>query len=181
MSKIIAKRYSKALFNLALEQDIVDEIYDDCRGVAEFLDKEQSALQFLASPNVTKEKKSQLITKSFEGKVNEHTLNFMKLLITKGRTEYLTKCCHLYIKSVEEHKGIIKANIQTAQKLNDSQLDSAKAKISSITGKEVLLSSEVQEDLIGGMVIKIGNKIIDGSVKNRLKLIEQSLKNVQIK
>ncbi|WP_350343526.1 ATP synthase F1 subunit delta [Proteinivorax tanatarense] len=181
MSKIIAKRYSKALFDLALEHSLLEDIYNDCRGIADFLKQEKSVVRFLTTPNITKEKKNELITESFQGSINEHTLNFMKLLVAKGRAEQLKECCLLYIKNFEDYKGLVKVKVQSAQKLNKGQLDNTKERISSITGKEVMLSTEVKEELIGGMIIKIGNKIIDGSVKSRLKLLEQSLVNAQIK
>ena len=164
----IAIRYSKALFGLALEKNILDDVYLDVLHVYETLSISKDLFHVLKSPIIRGEKKRNIAREVFENKINEVTLDFIFLTIKKRREGALKDIAVQFIGSYKEYKNILPVNIIAAQQIEED----AKAKIiemlSEKTHKQIELNIQTDPSLIGGFVVNYEDKQLDASVRNKI-------------
>lgn len=169
----IASRYAKSLLDLAREQGVLEEVLSDIKAFQKVTDNRDFYLM-LKSPIVKADKKQAVISTLFAGKVNNLTLEFLKILVRKGREIYLPEIDDQFIEQYKKLKHITTVKITSASPLSDQQLKviQSKLKSSSITDENLDIETEVNEDLIGGFVIEIGDKLYDASVIHKLETMK---------
>lgn len=164
----IALRYSKALFGLALEKKILDEVYLDILHVFETLSSSKDLYNVLKSPIIRGEKKRNIVSEVFEGKINEVTLDFIFLTIKKRRERVLKDIAVQFIGSYKEYKNILPINITAAKQIEED----AKARIiemlSEKTHKQIELNIQTDPSLIGGFIVNYEDKQLDASIRNKI-------------
>ena len=178
MIDIIANRYAEALFQLSEEENITKEIYKELRNVVELVKGNKELDNVLKSPLVAKNEKIQLIEALFNNKINNNLKNFLKILVEKGRISSL-KSIELTFKELLNNKNnIIEGTVISAVALTEKQVKELEEKLSKKYNKNVTLENKVDKNILGGVVIRLGNTQIDGSVKTRLDNIKDQLSQV---
>ncbi len=175
-----ARRYAGALFNVALKRDEVDEVLENLVMVTDVATTSPELMAVLHHPRITRERKKELLHKIFDGNVRADVEHFLFLLIEKDRAPIIPAVVREYSRMVEEHRGEVDAVAATAQPMSDEQIAALKAKLEQTTGLKVRLQTKVDEHLLGGMVVRIGDRMIDASVASRLGAIRDQLKKTKV-
>jgi len=178
MAKLVAKTYSEALFEVALEEEKVDLFLEEFEFIANTLNMYPDFFTLLKSPQIHVSEKKEIITEVFEDKLSLEMMNFLKIILDKNRSYYLPQIKDEYQKLVNNHKGIIEAIAITAIPLNDDDKLKLKEKLEGITGKNIKISNKIDSSLLGGVLVRIGDKVIDGTIKGRLDELKDSLSQI---
>ncbi|HFC00517.1 MAG TPA: ATP synthase F1 subunit delta [Phaeodactylibacter sp.] len=174
----LAGRYAKSLLDLAQEQGKLDTILGDVESFKEATNNRDFYLM-LKSPIVNATKKRNIIKAIFEEGFDKMTMAFTDIILTKGREEYLPEICEEFINQYQGLKNITSATVISAAPLKPETLEKIKNKIRSemTDGGTVEIETKVDASLLGGFVIKIGDKLYDASVASRLKKLKKELAN----
>ncbi|MBK8956443.1 MAG: ATP synthase F1 subunit delta [Saprospiraceae bacterium] len=172
----IAHRYAKSLIDLSSEQKVLDSVYEDMLGIVSVC-KNVEFSAMLNSPIVHSDKKQGVVSALFEGKIQKLTMQFIQLLISKGRESLLTPICHAFIEQFKEIKKIKTARVITAKEWNDSELNAIKNKFSFWLnpGESMELSQKVDPSIIGGFILEMGDRNYDASIKRQLGELKENL------
>lgn len=180
LNKSIARRYAEAFFAIAQENNKIDAFQEELslvvRTIADNPDLKTFMLHLLVPPA---EKKS-IASKLFTGKISDITMNFINLVIDKRRTAYFEAILQEYIVMADESRNILKAELVSAKPVTNDDVAEIEKAFSSVTGKTVKLNLTVDPSLIGGVKVRVGDRVIDASVKKKLQLMETSLKQAKI-
>lgn len=170
----IASRYASSLLELSVEQGKLEQTYQDMMGFKESLASRDLVL-LLKSPIINASKKISAFKAVFDGKFDDLTMRFFELVINKGREPMLGMIADEFINQYRDHKNISSATLKTAKKISPEKLEEIKAKIAGFAqGKTIEITEEIDETLIGGFVIELGDKVYDASVKGRLNKIKKA-------
>lgn len=171
----IVRRYAAALLNAARKAGAIDRVESDLGLVSYALDSVPSLCRITRSPIVSRERKKAILEETLADKLHPLTLSFLKLLVDKRREEIITSIESEYVQLADEARGIIKAHVLTAVELTDEQKSRLTETLSRATGKNVLVSAEVDRSIIGGVLVRIGDTVIDGSIRGQLLLLRNRL------
>lgn len=174
-SSSIAKRYATALFQLAKEQNLLDQLEAELRVVKEVLVGTDKLDAVLKSPKLTNEKKKEMLKGAF-GTVHPFVLNTLMLLIDRHREDYIIDVADQFIELADDHKGIAEAKVYTIRPLTDEERQALSSTFAAKVGKKSLrINNIVDSNLLGGVKIRIGNRIFDGSLRGKLERLERKL------
>ncbi|MEG1621293.1 MAG: ATP synthase F1 subunit delta, partial [Oscillospiraceae bacterium] len=168
MEGIVAKRYALSLFDVAIEFNIQDEILSDIKAIKEIFLQNQDFFKIMTIPTITKGEKIKLLDNVFGDKINLYVLNFLKILVEKGRINHFNEIVTSFNKIYNTKNNIKEVVAITAIPLNDNLLLKLKSKLEEITGKKIVLFNEVDKSIMGGVVLKMEDDQLDGSIKGRL-------------
>ena len=172
----ISIRYAKALLNIASGEKQVERYAEELAGVAAVMEREDLLRLLLDSPTFPLQKKTAIMHDIVEHLgLNIGMRNFLDLLLEKRRIAYLQQIDVNYRKFADELSGIVRAKIKAANKLTKKRAEDIQKGLEKQTGKQVILSVEVDTALIGGLQAEMGGKLFDGSVKTQLKRIADTL------
>ena len=181
MAKLVSKTYGDALFAVALEENRMDEFFEAVKVVADILRTNDEFCKLMNHPKIIKEDKVKIIEEAFGRQIPKEILGVMTILVTKGRAEEMLSVFDYFIDLVKEEKRIGKAYVTTAVALDDKQKEKVEQKLLDTTKYETFeMNYSVDASLIGGMVIRIGDRVVDSSVKTKLYDLTRELRNVQI-
>ena len=178
MIDVIANRYAEALFQLSEEENITKEIYNELHDVVEVIKNNKELDNVLKSPLVAKNEKTQLIEALFNNKINNDLKNFLKILVEKGRISSLKSIELTFKELLNDKQNIIEGTVISAIALTEKQVKELEEKLSKKYNKNVTLENEVDQSILGGVLVRLGNTQIDGSVKTRLNNIKDQLTQV---
>ena len=178
MIDVIANRYAEALFQLSEEENITKEIYNELHDVVEVIKNNKELDNVLKSPLVAKNEKTQLIEALFNNKINNNLKNFLKILVEKGRISSLKSIELTFKELLNDKHNIIEGTVISAIALTEKQVKEFEEKLSKKYNKNVTLENEVDQSILGGVLVRLGNTQIDGSVKTRLNNIKDQLTQV---
>lgn len=172
----ISIRYAKALLNIAAEKQQVEPYADELAQVVSVMESEDVLRLLLDSPTFPVEKKAAIMGDLAELlKLSAGMKNFLGLLLEKGRIGYLPQIQVNYRKFADDLSGLVRATLSSASELSSERSEAIKQEIEKQTGKQLILSLNVDESLIGGLQAEMGGKLFDGSVKTQLKRITDTL------
>ncbi|SEL75770.1 F0F1 ATP synthase subunit delta [Paenibacillus sp. OK003] len=171
---IVAKRYAKALFEVALEQQKVLEVEQELRTVVIAITGDAEIGKFIESPNISEEAKQNVLRTSLDGKVSEPVLKTVLLLIERGRVELLEALLNDYVKIEGESLGIADARVYSTYALNDEEQEAVAREFGNRVNKKIRIENIVDPTLLGGLKVAIGDTIYDGSLAGKLERLEQS-------
>lgn len=175
LDKSVAITFINALLEVAVKNGQFDQIEKDLELVCAIISKQEKLKKVLFHPSISRSSKKDLLRNVFGKSVSALMMNFLSLVVDRRKEEILEFIPDVYGAVADEKKGVIKATIQTAFPLTGDRLDAFKKQLKKITGKTVELEVVQNPGILGGMVIQIGNKMIDGSVANRLKNLKTRL------
>lgn len=173
---VVAKRYAKALFQIAQLNQTIAETGQQLKLVDEVIEKDADIRKFLSFPNIETSKKIALVNGAFSGKISETVLNTLEILINRGRHEIINDVFEAYTKLAGEALGQAQATVYTAKLLSAEELTKVQVKFGAIAGKEIVAQQIVMPELLGGVQVRIGDRLYDGSLQGKLSRLGQSLK-----
>jgi F-type H+-transporting ATPase subunit delta len=174
---VSALRYAEAVFDLAVEGDALNAWSADLRMIAEFVEQPDAA-GVLLSGRIPRDEKRRLLEAGLSGEVSPLALNLARLLNDRGKLQIARDVQLRYEEMLDDRRGIAHATVTTAVALSDEERRAVTGKLSSITGKQVDITSVVDESIIGGVVARIGDQLIDGSTRTRLLALKRRLEGV---
>lgn len=173
-----AKRYAKALYDASKEQGIVDQAVSEMREVSSvFSDPE--LLLVLTHPNIDASAKTKLIRSAFEGKVSVIVLHSLLLLMERKRAELIPAVYEQFARIADESSGRAEAVVHSPKELTAQEAAAIEAKFTAITGKTIHVTNFVDASLLGGVKVRIGDKLYDGSLSGKLKRLDKVLQTSQ--
>ena len=176
MAQLVELTYSSALYQAASETDKVALISEEAGAILEILDKTPDLLEFLNPPAIAAVTKKDVITRIFEGEVCDELLNFLCILIDKGRTRHFAKIISAYKDMINKAEGFSSGKILSVEPLGEQRLRKFEEETGKLLKLNVKLENLPAADLIGGVKIFIDGKVIDASIRSRLKDLRVSLK-----
>ena len=178
MINIVASRYAEALFQVVEETDSTDKLYGELKAVVDIVKENKDFSNILRSPLVSKEEKKDLITKVFDGKLSQNMINFLKILADKDRLALLADIEKDFKVLLNEKNNILEGIVITAVPMKEEEVKELQTKLSAKYNKTVVLENEVDKSVLGGVLVRLGNEEIDGTVKNRLDKMKEQLSQV---
>ena len=169
----IGSVYGEALYELALSENLTEEVKQQLAALDESFQAEPDFLRLLCSPNLSKQERCQILDDSFRGKL----LNFLKILTEKGYIKQFSNCCEMFTSLYNRDHNILSVTAVTAVALNSRQSEALTQKLNRITGKTILLRNQVNPACLGGVRLDYDGQRLDGTVKNRLDNIRDLLSN----
>ncbi len=176
MTGTVDKVYSEAVFELACEQGCSDEVKKEFESLAVIFGNNPDFSKLLGTPTVTAGEKLNIIEKTFKGKVSDIVYNFLCVVTEKGRAEEIPAIAEDYKNRWNEKNNIAEVKVVTSVPLSDSLAAKLKAKLENVYGKKVILSATVDPSIMGGIVLRYGGSLMDGSVKSKLDAIQKQMK-----
>ncbi|MCD1260895.1 F0F1 ATP synthase subunit delta [Paenibacillus athensensis] len=176
---VVAKRYARALFEVAQERNIVSQVEEELKSVVSAIRDNADLQKFLNHPSIGASVKTDLLKQIFEGKVAEPVWNTLRILIDRGREAIIQALVTDYEKIANEALGQATATVYTPTALSDAQLADIAAHFSKITGKTIRTSVVIEPSLLGGIQVRIGDRLYDGSLAGRLNRLAKSLNQAQ--
>lgn len=168
----VASRYAKSLMELAIEKDALEEIYKDMQLFSETCQSSHDFRLMLKNPIIGHDKKKVILYKIFQGKVHESTLAIFDVITRKNRESILCAISNEFISLYRQHHSIDKVVVTTSVPLTPDLREKMIRKIKERTGNKVSLTEKVDPDLIGGYILQIGDRMMDNSVRSKLKALE---------
>ncbi|MEO9886368.1 MAG: ATP synthase F1 subunit delta [Balneola sp.] len=167
-----AHRYAVALLESAREQDSVQETLKDIHFIKDTVEGSNELRLFLKSPVVKPAEKQKALSSIFDGKVSKEVSQFLGLVTKKGREDILDEITKAFVNVYNEDAGIITVEVKTANPLGADQIKELTAMLEKSTSKTVLLALVEQEELRGGISVKIEDTVIDATIKHKLEQLE---------
>jgi F-type H+-transporting ATPase subunit delta len=167
-------RHARAAFDIAREKNKLDEWQTDLEQVAS-LTADSDVLAFLEDPKIHIKIKADLLAGQLEG-IDPIIINLVYLLIEKGRMAMIGDMVIEYRRLLESHRSIERAEVITAAPISKVNLTKLKERLSEVVGKEIVLKTKIDPELISGMVARVGDKVIDGCTRNQLALLRRELR-----
>jgi len=171
-----AKRYAQAAFGLALEAGTVTRWREDLEDIAVVL-AESDIAPVLADGRIPVANRIAMVDRVLV--VQPLAMNLARLLVRKGRSLAAREVADAFNRMADEHEGIAQAQISSAVELDATQVSAIEARLSEATGKRVRAVVSVDPSLVGGLVIRVGDKLLDSSVRTRLRLLRRQLEGVR--
>jgi F-type H+-transporting ATPase subunit delta len=165
----ISSRYAKSLLQLCMEKGQVDAVFADMKMVHTCIDENRELKVLLNSPVVNHDKKVDIINAIFASQINVITKSFMTLLVNKGRASLLHEVAQSYVDQVKIYQNITTVELKSAIPLDAETRNKIAAVAAQIAGGTVELEEKVDADLIGGFILKVGDKQIDASIASEIK------------
>lgn len=169
----ISREYAEALFALAAEFNAADEYAAALDTVLAAFGENPEYMDFLASPSIPKAERIGALEAVFSDAVPEHIVSFLSLLCERGRIREFGGCVNEYKLLLDASKHISSARVISAVELTDSEKEKLQAKLEKMSGQTVILECSVDESLLGGIIIEMDGKVMDGSVRSRLKEVKE--------
>jgi len=175
MINTISRRYGEALFNLAVQGNLVDRIQAELIELVNAYQTTSELRQLLKHPRLSMDAKSRILTQIVSGEFSPLTLKFLELLLRKNRTDYLAGVLEVYNLLTDEQRGTLRGIVRSPFMLNKAEQDKLVDRLQSRFGKKIILTIKVDRSLLGGVSVQIGDNVIDGSVRRKLKCLREQL------
>lgn len=168
-----ARRYTKALYDLAEELKQVDAVKKDFEDIKKSIIASKELKMFIESPIIKPEKKSSILKELFSSKVSELTMKFILLLTEKNRIDILPELSVHMLSLINEKRGIAEAKITTAVEMTDKEKKSISEMLRKYTGKDIYPEYRIDKSIKGGFLAKIDDRIIDASISRQLEMLRE--------
>lgn len=172
-AKASARRYAQAVFEIALERQELDKWQSDLAKVA-VLGEDPEVADLLGNPRLHLENKARLVDNVLSG-VSPLALNLAHILVARSRLNLAPDIAAHYQEMLDRHRGIERADIVTAVPLDDEGRRSLAARLGTMINKKVIIREEIDPGLLGGIVARIGGKLLDGSVRSKLAALKAEI------
>ena len=168
-------RYAQALYEEAEGQGRVDDVDADVALLRESLEGSHDLRRFFESPIIPADKKAAIVDELFARRVSEVTLRYMKFLLSKKREEMLPTIAMAYRALRDEQLGILEAYARAARPLDEAARAKLRETLAGMTGKDIRLHVEIDPSLLGGLIVRVGDRVYDGSVEHKLDTLRERM------
>ena len=170
---LVEKRYAEALFNVSLSTGNIEKFQQQLKTIVEIYNTQEDYKFFFLNPEVTKDIKKDTLLKIFTGNIEIELLNFLMLLVDKGRTAFIPGIYTEFVELADKMKNVLYISITSASPIDENQINSIKEKYRKLYNSSYVKADlNIDKSLIGGIKVQIGDKVIDSSVKSRLESIK---------
>ena len=181
MAKLISKTYGEALFELALEEGKTDLILEEVSIIRDIFTDNPEYLKLLTHPKITVEEKLKSVREVFSEKTDRAVLGFLELIISKQRADSMIEILDYFLDKIKAFKGIGVCYVTTPMALSEDKKEVICKKLLATTSfKKMEMHYNIEPALLGGMQIRIGDKVVDSSIQTKLKRLEKDLQKLQI-
>jgi ATP synthase F1 delta subunit len=170
----IADVYARALFQVAEERDTLDDVHEQLGQFADALSENRNLMQFFFSPYFSSEEKKGALERAIEGG-NPEFVNFLEALIERHRMPVIFRIRDRYDHMWEEARKLLPVEVTSAIELDEAIVQSIGERVGEQTGRKVELSSRVDPEILGGLVLRVGNLVLDASIVNRLEQLRKQV------
>ena len=177
MYEYLDRRYALALYEVAKEKDKVDEYINDLREICALIENNKDFYEVVKHPQISTKNKKRTFINIFKGKIDEELLSFLLILIEKDRILYLREKLNEMEKIDLERKNILSAVVKTAVPLLESEISNLQEKLEKQYNKKIIMTTEIDKSLLGGVYVRVGNDVIDGTIKSKL----EEMKDIMLK
>ncbi len=172
----IFARYARALADVSIQDRTEDGVAGDLQTYARIFAAVPDLLPAFDSPAVPREAKEKLLTELLARyPVSETTANFLRVLLSHHRLRYFPEIRALFIRTLNERRGIVSAQVKTADPLTEVELEQLRQTLARVTGRTVTLEIRMDPELLGGLIVQVGSTVYDGSVRSQLEEVRKSL------
>jgi F-type H+-transporting ATPase subunit delta len=175
----LAIAYAQALLDLANEQNIAGPIAEELDAIRDLANSEPLFSQLLANPAISVEQKRQFLHRVFDGQASTLMLHFLGLVNEKGRLSLLASITAAYHDLLDEQQGLIEVDVTVASQISDQELNGVREKVSRALKREAVVYQYVDPSIIGGLILRVKDQLIDGSVKAQISAMRQTLLNAK--
>lgn len=172
-----AKVYGSGLYDLAMEEGLVEAIMDQLKEVRQLFRENPDYIKLLGEPSIPKAERVKLIDTAFGASLEHYLLNFMKLLCEHNIIREFGGCCEEYTKRYNVDHNITEAVVYSAVPLSEAQAGGLKARLEKVSGKTVLLIQKIDPSVVAGLRVEMDGKQLDGTLKGRMNGLSKQLKN----
>ena len=181
MAKLVSKTYGDALFALAVEENRTDSLMEEILMIQAVLKENKDFEKILEHPEISKQNKLQVIEDVFKGRISDALTGFLRIVVTKGRYKDLPDIFAYFIARVKEYRKIGVAQVTSAISLSDVQKQKIEKKLLDSTQYETMeIEYKVDESLIGGLLIRIGDRVVDSTIRHRLNSLTAGLMKISL-
>jgi F-type H+-transporting ATPase subunit delta len=174
-NQVVARRYAQALFDLARDKGLIDQVDDELGMVVSIIDANPQLRTVLDDVLIPDEAKRNLVSKLFAGKVSDLVMNFLLMVIRKRRESQIPAMYRSFLELANEARGIVEVEVRSATQLPEETVRNLEAKLMKRLGKRIKFQTQVVPELLGGLVVRVGDELMDGSVKTRLQRMRERL------
>lgn len=181
MAKLVSKTYGEALFELAIEENNVDVFMEEITEIQKILAQNGEFGKFMNHPKILKEEKIKVLENVFKGRISDELTGFLTLIVVKDRYGEIDAILDYFLTEIKKFKGIGIAYVTTASALRDEQKAGVEQKLLETTKyKSMEIHYDTDAALIGGMIIRIGDRVVDSSIKTKLNELTRTLMKIQL-
>ena len=181
MAKLVSKTYGQALFELALEENALEQILEEEAFVKEVFAENEDLVTLLNHPKISKDEKIQVVENIFKSKISDTMVGFLVTVVTKERYDELNNIFQYLEEKVKEYKTIGVVSVTTAVELTEEQKVQLTNRLLEVTSfKQLEFNYEVNPDIIGGMILRIGDRVVDSSIRTEIDQMAKSLSKIQL-
>jgi F-type H+-transporting ATPase subunit delta len=174
-SSPISVIYARSLLELANERNSAQEVGEEMKAIGQLMAENPHFKEMLANPSIGQTQRIDLIDKLFKGRASELVYNLIRIANSKGRAAILGEIASTYLKLLDEQLGNVDVQVTTARELDGGQEEAIRQRIGQVLGKNPILHTHVNDAIIGGVVVRVGDKVMDASVKTQLKSMREKL------
>lgn len=171
---VAAKRYAKALYEIAAQEGRTLEIENELKALTGTFQGDEEVQRFISSPKISEETKWEIISKALDGKLSKPVVSLTKLLVERGRIGLLPELLEGYIRISGESLGIANATVYSTYPLNEQEIEHVAAEFGTLVNKKIRIENYVDQSLLGGLKVRIGDTLYDGSLAGKLERLEKS-------
>lgn len=176
MAKLADRTYGQALFDLSVESGKVESYAEQVKAVADAFSANPELLMLLNHPQIAREEKTEVLKNCFEGRVDDEISSFLEIIVRAGRQKFIPQILEYFLDQVKAYKHIGVAYVTTAVELTAAQKTAVEKRLLEITDNvSYEMHFKVDASLLGGMVIRIGDKVVDSSIKTKLETLSREL------
>jgi len=169
MSGAVAKRYARALFEVASERGKIDQIETELKAVVEAIQQSADLSKIMLHPHISPEAKKDLANELFAAHVSEEVKNFLGVVIENGRESDFNNILAGYVQLANEARGFADAVVTSAKPLNDEEQAALAEKFGKMLNKKLRIQTVVDASILGGIIVQIGDRLYDGSIRTKLQ------------
>lgn len=181
MAKLVSKVYGDALFSLALEENKLEALWKEAAVAAETIGENPDFLSVICHPEMTQDKKLSVLDEVFKGALSDEMMGLFQVMVKKGRIGEILSVLDYFVEQVNEYLGIGMVDVSTPLPLSEGQKEQIENKLLEVSEyKTLCMDYHIDESLLGGMVIRIGDRILDNSIRSKLDAMSRQLSKVKL-
>ena len=178
MAELVVIPYAKALFDAGLELDKIKEINEDIHLIEDIFNSEEKLIQILSHPHINKSEKKIMIQKILGSNISEYTLSFLYILIDKRREKNLFHIITAFKDLYDNYIGVLRVVAVTAVEMDQQAKEKLVVVLHNKFNKEIKLTNKIDKTILGGVLLKLDNKVVDNTILGQLKSMESYIKAV---
>ncbi len=174
----VAGRYAEALYEIAVRENLVNQLEAELLGVNSVLNETEALKKVITHPRITATEKKEVLANLFKDQISEIMMNFLGFVLDRQREPFLADITEYFTGLANKARNVSDVQVTSAVELTEEEKNKMNAAMAKSTGKKVKLTYNVDQELLGGVVVRIGDKVIDGSVRTRLQTLREHLRQI---